>query len=210
MKGVRLNIKLLGGFMIMGLFILVGGVGVWRGISQTEDALLKAGNSENFSRQLLQREIDHLTWAQRAGEFLKSEDMTELAVEKDDHKCAFGKWYYGEDRKKAEAEFPEIGGLLTQIEEPHKKLHGSAIELEKILKKGKEFHKQAVLYYGEETVQHLKGIQNILSQIRPKIEDHVTGKIKAAKAQADRYRIGASVGTIVGVLVALILGIFLT
>jgi methyl-accepting chemotaxis protein len=210
MKGVGLNVKLVGGFIIVALSILLVGLAGWRGISQTEDALLKAGNSESLSRQLLQREIDHLTWAQRAGEFLRNEDVTEFSVEKDDHKCGFGKWYYGEDRKKAEAEFPEIGGLLTQIEEPHKKLHDSANELEKILKKGKEFHKQAVRYYGEETVQQLKGIQNILSQIKPKIEEHMAGKIKTAETQADRYRIVAFVGTIIGVLAALALGILLT
>ena len=195
---------------MVSLFLLVGGYVGWRGISETDNALIKSGDLGNLSSQLLQREIDHLKWIQTAGEFLGDEHITELGVQKDDHQCGFGKWFYSEDRKKAEGELPEIAGFLKQIEEPHKKLHQSAVELEKILKKGKKSRQQAVHYYRKETTSHLKAVQAILGEMRPKVEQRIMEYRKTAEAQADVYRVIASVGTVIGVLVALALGIFLT
>ncbi|GKT31240.1 CZB domain-containing protein, partial [Aduncisulcus paluster] len=42
----------------------------------------------------------------------------------------FGKWYYSEERKKAEELVPEIKPLLAKIESHHNKLHKSAIAIE--------------------------------------------------------------------------------
>ena len=46
-----------------------------------------------------------------------------LTIQTDPHKCAFGKWYYGEGRKEAEKLVPELKGPMAEIEDPHRKLH---------------------------------------------------------------------------------------
>ena len=76
--------------------------------------------------------MDHLNWANKVNALLTDKNVTELAVETDAHKCGFGKWLYGEERKQAEALVPSLAPLFKKIEEPHRKLHESAIEIGKV------------------------------------------------------------------------------
>jgi len=210
MKKLKLSVKLIGGFLVVGIIVLVVGFVGWNGVSKTLNMTEKMSYTENIAKQVLQREIDHLNWARKVGEFQRNENMTELSVEKDDHNCAFGKWYYSEERKKAESEMPEIADLLKQVEDPHKKLHNSAKELEKMLKKGKEFRKEAVAYYGTETNSNLKEVQKILDEVIPKVAKHVEEAQKENRTAASQTKAIALIGMGIGTLVALALGIFLT
>ncbi len=81
--------------------------------------------------ELEHKHVQHLQWAQEVGSLLTDDNVTDLNVQTDHHKCDFGKWYYGEGRKEAEKLVPELKELLDQIEEPHKQLHESVIEIEK-------------------------------------------------------------------------------
>jgi methyl-accepting chemotaxis protein len=83
---------------------------------------------------LAQKEVDHLNWANEINALLTDEKVTTLMVETDDHKCGFGLWLYGEGRKEAEAMVPSLAPLLKEIEEPHRKLHESAIDIGKHFK----------------------------------------------------------------------------
>ena len=56
---------------------------------------------------LVQREVDHLNWAMAVNNLLTDENVTQLKVETDHHKYGFGKFLYGEERKKAEREEDE-------------------------------------------------------------------------------------------------------
>ena len=80
---------------------------------------------------LAQKEVDHLNWARQVTELITNDDVTTLDVETDHRKCAFGKWLYGEERGAAEKMVPGLAPLLKKIEEPHKNLHASAVEIEK-------------------------------------------------------------------------------
>ena len=172
MKNIKLSVKLVGIFSFVGLIVLVGGLVGWNGVSNSVGFAERMSYTDDIAKQLLQREIDHLNWAGKVGEFQRNEDISQLGVEKDEHNCAFGKWYYSDARKKAEVAIPEISGLLGQIEEPHRKLHNSAKELERILQKGKESRKEALAYYVTETSEHLRRVQKILREISPMVEKH--------------------------------------
>ena len=80
---------------------------------------------------LAQKEVDHLNWINKVNALLTDEKVTTLDVEMEDHKCGFGKWLYGEERKHAEALVPTLVPLLKRIEKPHRKLHESAREIGK-------------------------------------------------------------------------------
>ncbi|MBN1293478.1 MAG: CZB domain-containing protein [Candidatus Latescibacteria bacterium] len=95
-----------------------------------------AGNK--LRGEMTQREVDHLNWANQVNALLTDANVTELSVETDPHKCAFGKWYYSDARKEAERLVPELKSFLDQIEEPHNHLHESAVEI------GKHFHQADV------------------------------------------------------------------
>ena len=83
---------------------------------------------------LVQKEVDHLNWANRVSALLTDENVTELDVQLDPHQCAFGKWYYSEERALAEELVPGIKPLLAAIEEPHNHLHESAVDVAKVFK----------------------------------------------------------------------------
>jgi methyl-accepting chemotaxis protein len=210
MGKMKLRVKLVGGFLIIAGVILIVGLAGWNGVSSSKRAMEKASYTENMARNLLQREIDHLNWGQKVGEFQRNEKLTELAVEKDEHKCGFGQWYYGEDRRKMEAAIPEVKDFLSQIEEPHKKLHQSAVELEKRLKKGKESRPEANAYYGSETSARLREVQSLLREIVPKVTKQVEEAQSSNQTQVSGMKGIAFAGMVLGPILALGLGIFLT
>jgi methyl-accepting chemotaxis protein len=210
LKKMSLMTKLISGFMIVGLVTLIVGWVGYRGISNSLDTTQKLIFFEDITKELLQREIDHLNWAGKIGEFQRDETITDLGVEMDEHKCGFGKWYYSSEKGKAENTIPEIKPLLEQIEEPHKKLHNSAQELEKILKKGKEHRPEAFEYYKNVTRANLKNVQKLLGEIRPKVAQQVREAQQRAESQADQAKNLALAGMIIGTLLALSLGVFLS
>jgi uncharacterized phage infection (PIP) family protein YhgE len=210
MGKMKLSVKLTGAFLILAVVVLMVGLAGWNAVSSSQRAMEKVSYTENLARNLLQREIDHLNWAQKAGEFQRNESLTELAVEKDEHKCGFGKWYYGEDRKNMEAAIPEAKNLLTQIEEPHKKLHQSAVELEKRLKKGKESRQEAIAYYGSETNARLREVQSLLKEIIPIVTKKVEEVQSSNQTRVSGMKGITVAGMVLGTILALGLGIFLT
>lgn len=78
---------------------------------------------------LAQREVDHLNWVGKVSALLTDDTVTKLEVETDHTNCGFGKWLYSPEREAAAQLVPSIAGLLKDLEEPHKKLHESAIEI---------------------------------------------------------------------------------
>jgi methyl-accepting chemotaxis protein len=79
--------------------------------------------------EMAQKEIDHLDWANKVDALLTDEKVTTLQVQTDAQKCAFGKWLYGDARKEAERKVAGLGEVLKSIEQPHRHLHESAIEI---------------------------------------------------------------------------------
>ena len=85
------------------------------------------GNQINGN--MAQKEVDHLNWVNEVSGLLTDKDITKLTVQTDDHKCGFGKWLYGPERKEAEKSVPSIAPLLKEIEGYHASLHTSAIKI---------------------------------------------------------------------------------
>jgi methyl-accepting chemotaxis protein len=130
-KNISLTGKFAFGFgVILLLLTVIAGwaiLGVTHIVSNAEEVI--EGNA--LRAEMIQREVDHLNWAANVNALLTDDHVTELTVETDPHKCTFGKWYYGEGRKKAEEMVPALEGVLTRIEDPHRKLHESAIAIDK-------------------------------------------------------------------------------
>ncbi len=210
MSNLRLSVKLMGAFVVVALITLVVGLAGWRGLASSGRAAEQLNSAQSVVNELLKREIDHQNWRGKVGEFQRNDNLTELAVEKDEHKCGFGMWYYGAGRKEAESSVPEIKDLLAQIEQPHARLHQSAVEIEKILKRGKEARKQAVQHYENVTLRELANVQKLFGAMRPKLEERVSEAQKQANASIRLTSTISLLSMIVGVLAALALGIFLT
>ena len=203
---MKLGTKLIGSFLIMALIILAVGFVGWFGISKAG----KIATDLALSKMLTQREMDHMVWVLKVGDFQRDETMTKLDVEKDEHKCGFGQWYYSEERKKIEADFPEIVALLKQIEEPHRNLHQSAVALEGLLQKGKESRSEAIQYYRTNTREIVKDVQKILGDIRGKVERELAESGKSAEANVALSKGMSAAGMGLGFVIAIVFGLYLS
>ncbi len=115
------------GVVLLTLGIVAGwGVAGFNGIVANLDHAIACNVLQN---EISQREVDHLMWAKAVGNLFTDRQATRLEVQTDPTKCAFGKWYYGEGRKQGEVTVPEISESLVAIEEPHRRLHQSAIAI---------------------------------------------------------------------------------
>ncbi len=202
MKNMKLSIKLLTSFLIAALITLaVGFIGL-NGISKSEQLAMDL----SLSKLLAEREIDHLNWVIKVGAFQNDESLAKRDVEKDEHQCGFGNWYYGEERQRVERVFPAIVDKLRGIEEPHRKLHQSAAALEGFLQKGKESRPEAVQYYRTQTLVILKDLQGLLGDVRKSVERSLLEAGKSA-SQAKLFSIS---GMLIGIVIAITLGTLLS
>ena len=117
------------GFGVVLVLLCAAGIMSYTGVG---GIVLNAGEviqGNKLDGTMAQRELDHLNWANKVNALLTDAKITKLDVETDPHKCAFGKWLHGEGRKRAEELVPSLGPLLAKIDEPHNKLHTSAISI---------------------------------------------------------------------------------
>lgn len=128
-KDLKLSVKLSVGFGVV--LVLLAGLAVWavqgvQGIVRNAEEVI-VGNE--LRGDIVQREVDHLNWANDVNALITDDSVHELHVETDPTQCAFGKWYYSDERAAAERLVPALAPLLAEIEEPHTHLHESAITI---------------------------------------------------------------------------------
>ncbi len=131
-KNFGLSSKFAVGFGVV--LVLLALVGTWsiRGVEGIVSDAHEAIEGNRLRGEMVQREVDHLRWAGRVAALLNDHSVTDLDVETDHHRCGLGRWFYGEGRKAAEALIPALRGPLAAIEEPHRRLHESAIAIGEI------------------------------------------------------------------------------
>jgi methyl-accepting chemotaxis protein len=120
----------LGFAVVLVLAALVGVMG-YTGAEKIGHQARQAHEMAALAKMFSDKEVDHLNWASNLSRFLADDTITELDVETDEHRCAFGKWLDSDRRGQAEKSIPQLAALLTQIEQEHHKLHSSAIEIRK-------------------------------------------------------------------------------
>ena len=84
---------------------------------------------EELRVTFLNRAIDHFKWAQTLALYVALESSGDLNLVTDPSQCAFGKWYAGQERKRAESLVPGLAQALRKIDAPHTALHKSALEI---------------------------------------------------------------------------------
>lgn len=128
-RNLKLYKKLSIGIGSVILLLIIIGIQSFSGISGILGNASEVIGGNKLNEIIAEKEVDHLNWANQVSLLISDKKVTELAVETDDHKCGFGKWLYGEERKNAEQMIPELKPLLKAIEKPHKELHDSAIPI---------------------------------------------------------------------------------
>ncbi len=133
----------------------------------------------NLTRMITEKEIDHLNWASALNKFLTDSSQTELNVEMDHKKCAFGKWLFSDERILAEKKVPELKALFSAIEEPHERLHDTAKEIDEVFVRAD--HSLPELFAKME-VAHLNWAESVIREINQ-------GK-KKLSAEIDHHKCG--------------------
>jgi methyl-accepting chemotaxis protein len=210
MMHVKLSIKIIGGFLVAVIALVVfGGFSIYS-LNRVTSGDRYAATIDAIEKAILGREIDHILFVRKMGEFQRNADLTELNVQKDGHQCALGKWYYGEERRLAEKMIPEIADDLGKLEEPHLKLHASAEHIENLLKKGRENRGEAIQFFATDVGGTLKTIQSNFSEIKKKVDAHaVTARKKAEKTSALAQKMTLA-SVLIGTILSLLLGGLLT
>ena len=207
MNGISLRAKLMLGFAIVAAITLVVGLVGLFGTSSLVSKHDQLARANGVARELLQRELDHLKWRQKLGEFQRNELLTTLDVQKDDHLCGFGKWFFGEQRKQAEALVPALAPLLAKIEDPHRRLHRAALHIEEQLRSG--HRAEAVAFFGQDVSGILGELQALFRDMDERLQQYREPIRKEAEATTARTRTMMTLFTIAGFAIALALGLWL-
>ena len=171
--------RLAAGFgIVLTLVVVLAGWSIY-GVGGIVKDATEVIEGNKLRAEMVQKEVDHLNWAGKVNALLTDDEVTNLDVQTDPKKCAFGKWYYSDARKEAEALVPQLKELFAKIEEPHRKLHASAIDI------GQIYHQaDATLpaFLAEKEVDHLKwigAVQELFTQnkaeLKVQTDDHKCG-----------------------------------
>jgi methyl-accepting chemotaxis protein len=162
-KHMRLGWKIMSGIGIVLVLLAIVGTGAIMGLNMVVHTSTRASNMQDLGAEVLQREVDHLKWTQELSLFAHDEHAKELNIQLDHTQCGFGKWYYGDGRKSAEKLLPGLKGTLQEIEEPHRRLHESAVQVRNAHDGGRFAEAQAI--FNTETLMQLRSVQSKLRQM---------------------------------------------
>ena len=183
-KDLSINTKLSIGFGIILIFLTIIGGFSWYGFSTFSKEVAQEKEHIEVMGEMAAKEIDHLEWRASISQLFVDENQKSLTTQDDHTKCNLGKWLYGEGRKKAVADMPEIAGLVKEMEEPHKRLHASVAEMKNIISQHNgdrmAFLAPVRNVYNSKTLPELNtvrgNLKNIVGDIKAKVitvEDHI-------------------------------------
>ena len=165
--------------------------------------------SSKISEELLQREVDHLKWAQEVERYSNAnEGGRVLSVQLDHTQCGFGKWFYGAGRKDAEKTIPELKGSLQSIEEPHRLLHASAAQIRDQRGQGKVQEGRQV--FTAVTLKQLGEVQGLLKGMVEKSKENIARAESSMNREAGSIRTALLALGIGALLVGAVLGWLIT
>jgi len=162
---------------VLVLLILVGWQGLRGLVNQSEDAKV-LDHLKEIDSVLLQREIDHLQWAEGVSSFLLDSTKTSLEVETDENNCKLGRWLA--DRQSmadVEKNVPKMMAMLEAMKADHARLHHSAAEIVQVLKDNKGDRAgsavQMTAIYKQNATPALAAVRGTLHDISKVIGDQV-------------------------------------
>lgn len=115
------------------------------------------------------REVDHLKWTENLNKRVLTGGNGDLSdIQTDGHKCAFGKWFYSDERRELERLLPETVSLFEELEKPHLALHQSAQTILQLARSGKQQEAEAqfetlTLAASKKVIERLEAIRDVVN-----------------------------------------------
>jgi len=137
----------------------------------------------NFLRQA---KTDHLIWAHKVKDAFVDHSIKAIDVQMDPTLCAFGKWYYSQEIQTLRRNEPAFDNIMREIEEPHNKLHTSAVDINKLIKAEKRsaaaaLYMKTIKIYAYDVLDH---IDELLAWQSEKVDGlHQAQNIYTSKTQ---------------------------
>lgn len=208
---IKLRYKLFFSFGIVLLLNVISCLMTYNGVSKMIHDAQTVIMGNQLDSLLAQKEIDHLLWMDKVNSLWTDSRMSEINVQTNDHQCGFGQWLYGDGRKQLEKAYPDIAALVRKIEQPHRQLHESVIEINHQMAAHSDrpaglAAADAVLK--KETKPALAEVKALLGDIRKAAKDKImTDQVLLEKAQSIRWNVIIVMGIAVGV--GLLLALFI-
>lgn len=128
-KNLKIYQKLAIGFGSVILLLILISVGAIFTLDQFHDRTEAVNELQHQVAFMVEKEVDHLHWMADVNALFNDDKITSLAVETDDHKCSLGQWLYSTETAQHAQNDPEFATHLKALEEPHNRLHQSAISI---------------------------------------------------------------------------------
>ena len=113
-----------------------------------------AQSNEGLKELLLEREVDHLKWAQKVSEAIVA-GHADLDVETSHTKCAYGTFLNSPEFASIVAKAPQFGEILEKSKAPHEQMHASAVAISAALARGAEGQAEAEQLFVTKTMPAL-------------------------------------------------------
>lgn len=206
-KDIRFSGKMMIGIGMVLLMLCIVALSSVYGISRIVTGGLEVAGGNRLRGELLQREVDHLKWAQEVGRYVYDDKVKELTVQLDHTLCGFGKWYYGKGRQEAEAMLPALKPILASIEKEHRELHESAGVIKGHVSAGSRSAAQKV--YESDTLARLSAVQGHLKQMTDLSKEHILSEDVMLK-RAAATRMSVSTVSVLAIAAGILFGIVIT
>ncbi|MBD3217712.1 MAG: HAMP domain-containing protein [candidate division Zixibacteria bacterium] len=210
-RDLRIGIKLGIGFGTVLILFALSGIINFNNLNGIKDGIQNLTQAQKDKAFMIEKEVDHFKWITTLSQIFLDENVHEVGVELDDHKCGLGKWMYGEAVQKLASEDPEFASLIEKIKDPHHRLHASAEHIQNAYEPDEqEAQKKALSLFQGETNGALSEVQADLAEIR----DYFQNQANTANKQM-QAGISSSVATIIiasslGIILGLLAALFIT
>ena len=214
MKNLKLSLKFIISFGIVIMLLAIVATWAVTGISKiikNADEVISGNKLKaNFEEKIVQ----HLEWSDQVIQYLTNDQILELNVQTDDHKCGLGSWYYSEDRQKAEKLIPGLKEVLDKMEKPHEGLHTSVIELQKVFKNSKSNTTNQELdnafnIYHNITHSNLKEVRSLLNESKNLVDKSIMTDEQMLKS-ASNTKLAVIIFGIIAALLALVFALIIS
>ncbi|NTW88545.1 MAG: hypothetical protein HGB26_05360, partial [Desulfobulbaceae bacterium] len=208
MKTMSLRQKITAEFSANIVILILISVISFLGINHLINLATQRRAMSRLAMETMQREIDHLHWANQLVAYIAEKNPGEMTLQTDPHKCVFGKWYYGEGKSTALKLVPELQSDLDALEMPHARVHASAQSIAAALHEPDGYRKAFEIYHAQ-TAPELKKVRELLNAITVLARDKNSSLNDAMNASSARTRWAIAAISVSAIVLAIILAFFL-
>lgn len=167
------------------LFVIIGSYVYFnKTLVSMQDTINILEEYDDIRPSFKQREIEHMQWAQQLILFVSLQQNRELFLQIQPTRCELGKWLSSSERNRVEEMVPSLAEILDRIDEPHRRLHQSAVTIRRLAWENNWNEARRIVQ--SETLSALEEIRTLLNRGTAEIGKAVADM--RLRADSDRER----------------------